>query len=170
MRRRRIEKTGKVRLYKCTISTVRYDQRAGVSREFEVHLRVARPGPLRSNRRRIAHRGLRYFQRKIFMQSGMWVPPKKVRIKFEREKAASRPERKIAVSARTMRYYNGRWRATPLPSDLIPLRRTKTETRSLPEEFMRTLDIRSQHRDIHEVAMALLRKAKRLAKKKQKSS
>jgi hypothetical protein len=105
----------------------------------------------------------------IFMRTGRWVPPRKVKIRFEKEERASKPERRIAAEARRMIYRDGRWRATPLPSDLISLRPTKAETRGLPEKFMRILDKQSQPRDMHEVAMALLRKAERLAKKKQKS-
>jgi hypothetical protein len=106
----------------------------------------------------------------IFMRSGIWVPKGKVRIKFEREEAASRPERKIAFSARTMRYEDGRWQATPLPSGLMTLRPTRDETRDLPEKSMRTLDRQPQRRDMHEIAMKLWSKAKRLAEKQKKTS
>lgn len=170
MRRRRIRKTGKVRRYRCTVSTFHYDPNAGVLREFEVHLRVARPGPIRDNRRTLGRRGLRHLQRMIFMRSGRWIPIGKVKIHYEREQAASRPEHRIAVEARSMKYQDRDWRATLLPSDLIPLRASKAETRGLSEKSMRAMDRRAQQRDIHEVAMAMLRRAERLVKKKQVTS
>ena len=113
MRRRRIRKTGKVRRYRCTVSTFHYDPNAGVLREFEVHLRVARPGPIRDNRRTLGRRGLRHLQRMIFMRSGRWIPIGKVKIHYEREQAASRPEHRIAVEARSMKYQDRRLASYP---------------------------------------------------------
>jgi hypothetical protein len=85
----------------------------------EMHFKVARRGSVRANRRTLARRGLPYFQRKIYRKYHIWIPKRKLKVRFEREQRAARVQRDVSVDARTMRYRGRHWSATSLPSRMI---------------------------------------------------
>ena len=102
-----------------TIASAWYDARFRCARECEMHFKAVRRGELRSIRRALARRGIRYFQREIYRKHGKWIPRRKIRVSFEREEKASKAQRQVSVNVRSMRYQGKYHRATALPSRVI---------------------------------------------------
>ncbi len=120
----------KLGIYRMTIASTWYDKRAGAAREFEMHFKVARRGKIRNVRRRLAQRGTPFFQRTLYRQFRRWIPKRKIRISFEREEPAAAVQRNIVINIRGMRYRGKQWKATPLPSRMLPYAKKKTKRKS----------------------------------------
>ncbi len=112
-----------------TIASAWYDARFRCARECEMHFKAVRRGELRSIRRALARRGIRYFQREIYRKHGKWIPKRKIRVSFEREEKAWKARRDISVNVRSMRYQGRHHRATALPSRVIRYGRKKRKRR-----------------------------------------
>ncbi len=108
-----------IHMYRMTIASTWYDEGARHSREYELHFKVPLQGRPENIRRRLARRGVPYFQQQTYRKYGKWVPRRKIRVSFEREEKARRAERRISVNVRTMRYRGKHHRATALPSRVI---------------------------------------------------
>lgn len=110
-----------VRTYRMTISTAWYDEEVGQVREFEAHFKVARRGKIQTIRRYLVKRGLPYFQRVVYRLTGRWPPKHKLRVSFEREEPALKPEKDIFIQMRSMQYVGPkrRWKAFALPSRVL---------------------------------------------------
>jgi len=108
-----------VRLYRMTIASNWYDDRAKFAREFEMHFKAVRQGELRNIRRALARKGVQYFQRAVYRKHGKWIPKRKIRVSFEREEKARKARRDMSVNVRSMRYQGKYHRATALPSRVI---------------------------------------------------
>ena len=116
-----------VRRYRWTVSTVFYDERSGCKREIETHFTVAVSGRIRDNRRKLGLRGARFHQFLVFTRSGKLIPRGDIKVRFEREQPASKPDGKISVEGRSMQYKGPQWTATALPSEQIPFWASKDE-------------------------------------------
>jgi hypothetical protein len=160
-----------IRRYRCTIATKWYDDTLGRVREVEMHFVLARRGPIRTNRRRLANRGTIYLQREAFRRYGKWVTKPKLRINFEREEPARKVDHKIVVYPRTLHYRGSQHTKQNLSSRLIPLRAVKDEL-GVPSYIVRALNKRHQQQERHrreiqrklgEIAERMHRKAMRNA-------
>jgi len=129
------------RLYRMTIATVWYDQRAEFQREYEMHFKASRRGSIRNVRRALARRGLAHLQREIYRRHHKWVPLRKLKVGFEREEPAKTAQRDVSVETRSMRYRGKHWSATPLASKVIAYakrrRRTSKRKHVAPSKVMR---------------------------------
>ncbi|MGA3296455.1 MAG: hypothetical protein ABSD41_03285 [Candidatus Bathyarchaeia archaeon] len=103
-----------VRLYRITIASVWYDSTAGGAKEYELHLKVARAGNVRTVRRTLAKRGAPYFQQLVYRRLKRWIPMRKIKVRFEQEEPAIKRENKISIDGRSMLYRGKRWKAYPL--------------------------------------------------------
>jgi hypothetical protein len=103
-----------VRTYRMSIASTWYDRKAGGAKEYELHFRVSRRGKIRTVRRTLARRGVPYFQRMIYRQIERWIPLERIRVRFEREKRATRSDTRIQIDGRSMLYWGKRWEAYPL--------------------------------------------------------
>ena len=54
-----------VKVYRMTIASIWYDEDAEKVKEFEMHYKIARTGPLRENRQHLAKRCVPHFQQNI---------------------------------------------------------------------------------------------------------
>jgi hypothetical protein len=113
-----------------TIASAWYDKQAGVQREFEMHFKIARRGTIRNVRRALARRGIPFFQQVIYRGFRRWIPKARVRVSFEREEPASRMEANMTISTRGMQYRGKKWKATPLPSRVLPFVKKKRKSRA----------------------------------------
>ncbi|MFI5449668.1 MAG: hypothetical protein ACHQ03_07885 [Candidatus Bathyarchaeia archaeon] len=111
-----------------TIASAWYDSRAEVQREFEMHFKVARRGKIRTVRRRLARRGIPYFQREAHREIGRWIPKSKIRVSFEREEPAMKSEREISVTVRSMQYRGKHRKAAALPFRVINYAKKKDKS------------------------------------------
>lgn len=109
----------RVRTYRATIASTWYDKDAERVREYEMHFKVARRGSIRANRRYLARRGAPYFQQTVYRLYKYWIPKWKVRVAFEREEPAEKPEELIQIEVRRMEGKGKRWKAFPLPSRVL---------------------------------------------------
>jgi len=114
-----------VRLYRMTIASAWYDDRAEVQREFEMHFKVARGGKIRTVRRALGRRGVSYFQHAIYRKYHKWIRKGRIRVSFEREQPALTTERNITISTRGMQYRGKQWKPTPLPLKMLPYAKKK---------------------------------------------
>ena len=71
------------RLFRMTIATHWYDQPAKRARSFEAHFKVARYGNISAVRRKLADKGVPFFQRVIRQRYGVTIPKGKMRVSFE---------------------------------------------------------------------------------------
>jgi len=129
-----------VRRYRCTIATRWYDENLGRVREVEMHFIVARAGPIRTNRRKLANRGATYIRRDVFRHHGRWISKPKLRISFEREEPATRSDHRITVTPRALQYRGNEHTKQNLPSRLIPFRAVRDEL-GVPSHIVRILDM-----------------------------
>jgi len=104
---------------KMTIASGFYDSRAEFAREFEMHFKTARRGSVRSVRRRLASRGIPIIQREIYRRHHVWIPKRKLKVRFEREQAAARVQPNITIETRSMRFRGKHWTATSLPTKVV---------------------------------------------------
>ncbi|GEM_PF-1888110 len=104
----------KVRTYRMTVASTWYDKISRGVKEYELHFTIARPGKIRNVRRKLAERGVPYFQRLVYRRIKKWIPKRKIRVSFEREEPAKKSESKIRIEGRSMLYRGKRWRAYPL--------------------------------------------------------
>jgi hypothetical protein len=114
-----------VRLIRMTIAAGSYDPRAGFARLHEMHFKAARPGPVKGNRRKLARRGVAHFQQQIYRKYHIWIPKRKIKVRFEREERATKAQRHVSVDFRTMRYHGRQWSATSAPSRVITFARKR---------------------------------------------
>jgi len=70
------------RIYRMTVASTWYDKRAQRVWEYELHFKVARRGDIRTVRRRLAKRGVPYFQQTVYRLFQKWIPKRKVRVAF----------------------------------------------------------------------------------------
>ena len=73
------------RTYRMTISSIWYDRQRKAAVEHELHFKVVRPGDVAGVRNNLTRRGIEYFQRYIYRQTGKWVALRRIKVKFERE-------------------------------------------------------------------------------------
>jgi hypothetical protein len=98
-----------------------YDEDAGFQREFEIHLKVARRGSIKTVRQTLARLGRPYFQRRIRrLYPHIRIPLSRIRVSYESEEVAAAGQRAIEALGRQMRYHGRQWSATPLPPEMIP--------------------------------------------------
>jgi hypothetical protein len=97
-----------------TVSNTWYDKEAGGAKEYELHFTVARRGSIKTVRRRLARRGVPYFQNYVYGRVKKWIPRKNVKVRFEREEPAAKSEGKISIEGRNMLFRGRRWWAYPL--------------------------------------------------------
>jgi len=102
-----------------TIACMSYDDHAGFAREFEMHFSAARRGSVRSIRGRLARRGIPIIQREIYRRHHVWIPKRKLKVRFERETSAKRVQPDITIETRSMRFRGKHWTATALPSKVV---------------------------------------------------
>jgi len=115
--RRRKARRRPIRLYRMTIATYHYDKRTHQLTEYEAHFKVARRGrDVARIRRRLAELGAGYFQRWLHRRYKVWIPKRKLRIAFERERHARRQQRYASVRWFSMRRVKGRWTSQELPA------------------------------------------------------
>ena len=120
----------RIRLYRMTIaSKVWYDESAQRVREFEMHFKVARHDSIGDVRRRLASRGVTYFQQNIYRQHKRWIPKRELRVAFEREEEALQHSDTITIQVRGMEGRGKRWEAIPFPSRTLTYTKRK-RTRS----------------------------------------
>jgi hypothetical protein len=99
-----------------TIASTWYDKKAGGAKEYELHFKIARRGNIRSVRRKLALRGVPYFQQFVYRRLKRWVPKARLKVRFEREEPATRTENGISIEGRSMLFKGKRWSAYPLVS------------------------------------------------------
>jgi len=104
------------RLYRMTVATQWYDKLAEKERWFEAHFKVARYGSIHTVRRKLAQRGVPFFQRTIQRSHGIWIPKHKIRISFEREEPATKIESKMQIEMRQMEFRGRQREASRMPS------------------------------------------------------
>jgi hypothetical protein len=102
-----------------TLATHWYDQKAGKARSYEAHFKVARYGNITTVRRRLAQRGVPFFQRAILQQYGVRIPKGKIRVSFEREEPTRKIESKMEIKFRRMEYRAKQREAIPMPSKVF---------------------------------------------------
>lgn len=107
------------RLYRMTIATHWYDKLAGRARSYEAHFKVARHGSISTVRRRLADKGVPFFQRHIKQRYGVTIPKSKMRISFEREEPATKIEREAHVEFRVMEFRGKHYSAVSVPSKIL---------------------------------------------------
>jgi hypothetical protein len=120
----------KIRIYRMTIASAWYDNRAEVQREFEMHFKVARRGQIRTVRRTLARRGIPYFQQSIYRKFGRWIPRRRIRGRNEGEEPGLLVERDIFITGRSMTYRGRDRRATRLPVRVLSYAKRKQKRRS----------------------------------------
>jgi len=106
-------------LYRMTIASKWYDKPSQYEREHEMHLRIARPGKIRTVRRHLAKRGIPYFQQTIYRRFHKWIPKRYIRGKFEREESADRSESVITIEMRGMQYRGREWKPSRFPTRVL---------------------------------------------------
>jgi hypothetical protein len=109
----------RIRMYRMTIASAWYDQRAEVQREFEMHFKTARAGKIRNVRRALARRGIPYFQQAIYRKHHRWIRKDRIRVSYEPEEPAVSSERNIVVTGRGMQYRGRNWKPSALPNRVI---------------------------------------------------
>jgi hypothetical protein len=97
-----------------TIATVWYDEAAGAAKEYEFHFKVARAGDIRRVRRALAERGAPYFQQLVYRRIKRWIPLRKIKVRFEKEEAATKKDSRIHIEGRSMFYRGKKWQAYSL--------------------------------------------------------
>ena len=110
-----------VRIYRMTIASIWYDEDAEKVKEFEIHYKVARSGPIRDTRYYLARRGGPHFQQYVYRKHKRWIPKRKIRVSFEREQTAIMPEGLIKIEIRQMQGVGkrNRWKAVPSASRVL---------------------------------------------------
>jgi len=116
-------------MFHTTISTKWSDERTQTAREHEMYFVVARRGDIRRIRRNLAKRGVELFQRDVYRRHRRWIPKRRIKVAFEREKPAKRAEDVIKVESLTMDYKGRRWKATRHPSRVISYGRRRSMRR-----------------------------------------
>jgi len=119
----------RARTYRMTVSSTWYDERRKAALEHEMHFKVARGADIRKVRKNLAKRGVDYFQRVVHRQSRRWIPKRKIKVRFERERPAIKTERRIGIEARSMEFRGRQWKAYPLPSRVIQYGKKKYRRR-----------------------------------------
>jgi hypothetical protein len=102
-----------------TIATRWYDQRAQRARSYEAHFKAARHGNIGTVRKKLANKGVPFFQRQIKQRYGVTIPKGKMRISFEREEPATKIEREAHVEFRVMEFRGRQHSAAPSPSKIL---------------------------------------------------
>ncbi len=106
--------TKTLRTYHMTVASTWYDKTAGGAKEYELHFTVARSGQIRTVRRKLARRGLVYFQGLVYRRTKNWIRKRRIKARFEREEAANKTESRIRVDGRSMLFRGRQWKAYPL--------------------------------------------------------
>ena len=120
-----------VRMYRMTISSIiRYSKEVGAAFGLEMHYKVARRGAIRSMRRKLAKRGVPHFQQHFYRRFKWWIPKRRVKVNFEREKPTllQKSQRLMNVERGIKEYVGKRWTETrlkPLQLHVTPRRRKK---------------------------------------------
>jgi len=108
-----------IRTYRMTAATRWYDELAGKARWFEAHFKVARYGSIHTVRRKLAERGVPFFQRIIQRSHGIWIPKHHIRVSFEREEPATKIESKMQIEMRRMEFRGKQREASRIPSKVF---------------------------------------------------
>ncbi|MGB9022776.1 MAG: hypothetical protein WCC94_04995 [Candidatus Bathyarchaeia archaeon] len=108
-----------VHRYRMTLASKWYDKPSQYEREHEMHLKIARPGKIRSVRRHLARRGIPYFQQMIYRRFHRWIRKREIRGKFEREELADRSESVITIEMRGMQYRGREWKPSRFPTRVL---------------------------------------------------
>ncbi|MGB6680716.1 MAG: hypothetical protein WBF08_05245 [Candidatus Bathyarchaeia archaeon] len=108
-----------VRLYRMTVASAWYDQKEKNKKEYELHFKIARHGKIRTVRKRLKQRGVKYFQSRVYREFKKWIPRRKVKARFEREEPALKSQPRITVVVRGMEYKGKRWNAFSLPDRIL---------------------------------------------------
>jgi hypothetical protein len=108
-----------LRLYRMTIATHWYDQPAKRARSFEGHFKVARYGNITTVRKKLADKGVPFFQRVIKQRYGVSIPGRKMRVSFEREEPAQKIDREVQVEFRGMEFRGKHYSAVSAPSRIL---------------------------------------------------
>jgi len=106
----------KIRLFKMTISTFWYEKETHQLLEFEIHVKIARRGSIKTVRRRLAKLGGRHLQNWLRRERKIWIPRRKLRTAFERETYARKQEAYATVRRFSMRRVKKKWVAKELPA------------------------------------------------------
>ena len=107
------------RLYRMTVATRWYDELAEKARWFEAHFKASRYGNIHTVRRKLAQRGVPFFQRVIQRSHGIWIPKHHIRISFEREEPAIKIESKMQIELRRMEFRGRQREAIRMPSKVF---------------------------------------------------
>ena len=118
-----------VRLNRMTIATYHYDKRTHQLTEYEAHFKIARRGRVTWIRRRLAKLGAGYFQRWLHRRYRTWIPKRKLRIAFERERHARKQQRHASVRWFGMRRVKRRWTSQELPTGKMSYRAARKRRR-----------------------------------------
>ena len=106
-----------------TIATHWYDQPCKKARSFEAHFKVARQGNIRTVRKKLADKGVPFFQRVIRQRHGISIPKDKMRTAFEREEPALEVQNDIHVEFRGMEFRGKHHFAVSAPSQTLKYER-----------------------------------------------
>lgn len=118
-----------VRGYRMTVASRWYDEPSRCEREYEMHIKAARGGKVRTVRRHLAKRGIPYFQRTIYRRFRRWIPKRQIRASFEREEMGERGEPVIVIETRSMQYRGRDWKAFPFPSKVLTYAKRRRKRR-----------------------------------------
>jgi hypothetical protein len=118
------------RIYRMTLATKGYDTEAECVREHEMHFKVSRRGKITTIRRHLADRGVPYFQRRIYLETGKRIRKHRIRVAFEREEPAIKGQNMITIESRMMEYRGREWKAFPLPTRVLSYAKKRRQRRS----------------------------------------
>jgi len=116
-----------VRAYRMAVASRWYDEPSRCEREYEMHFKVARPGNIRTVRRRLVKRVIPYFQQVIYRRFRRWISKRQIRARFERQEMEERGEPVIVIETRSMQYRGRDWKAFPFPSKVLTYAKKRRE-------------------------------------------
>ena len=117
------------RTYRMTIASVWYDKGQPTAHEYEMHFKSDRRADITKVREELRRRGIEYFQRSVYRQTGRWIPKHKIKARFESETPTVKAGRRIGIESRRMEYRGREWKAHELPSRVIGYAKRKYRRR-----------------------------------------
>lgn len=113
-----------IRTYRATFWTKAwYDREGRPAESLESHFKTTMSGNIRSNREKLAERGVRIFQNILLKRYRRIVPKGEIKVRFEREEPAHVSSTEIRVESREMKYRGKRVQARELPVEVYHWRR-----------------------------------------------
>jgi len=112
-----------------TVSSTWYDKQQQRVQEQEMYFTAVRSGNIETVRRTLAKRGISYFQQRVYRETKRWIPERRIKARFERERPADKAEALITIEPLKLERIERRWKASRMKPTVISYAKRKRRRR-----------------------------------------